>query len=311
MIIMNIKGGIGNQLFQYSLGRKLSILRECELKFDTSSFENYIFPHKFRLNKFNINCKIANDDEINEIKKPGRKSDFNKKLMYNFGLLSKIYRMFYWRYDKLVYYKRKVILEKTFSYDPNILKIKDNCYLDGYCGNFKYFEDIRNILLQDFEIKKENETDQHKILKNEIKARDNTVSIHIRRGYVKREIDLEIFGVLPINYYDKAINYINEKSNENYYYIFSDDIVWAKKNLKVNGNHKFINFGSDGDFLELKLMSLCKHNIIANSTFSWWGAWLNENLNKIVIAPKIWYKKENYQKSYKKGYFVPQTWVKL
>ena len=312
MIIINIKGGIGNQFFQYSLGRKLSLLNNTELKFDTSLFSEDLFDRKFKLNIFKTRGDVATRNEINKIKGKEKKSKLNKKLMYNFAPLSKVYRMFYWRYHRLTYFRKPVVNEFIHhKYDSNILKVKDDSYLDGYWAQEKYFKDIRHILLQDFEIKAEYETVEYIKLRNEIVLNDCSVSIHIRRGYAKREIDLNIFGVLSIEYYKKAIQYINENIKNPTFYIFSDDIEWVKNNLNPRVKHKFLNFGSDGAYLELKLMSLCKHNIIANSTFSWWAAWLNENTDKIVIAPLRWYEMKTYQKSYEKGDLIPETWTLL
>lgn len=319
MKIVRIKGGIGNQLFQYAFGIKLSNFN-AEIKFDLSDYDIYTkkdkFGVKYRLDKFNTNMKIATEQEILKIKGKEKKSKLNNKIMYNFGLLSKIYRMFYWRYDRIMYTRRRVIIEKPYKFKTQ--NVKDNKYFDGYWAKYKYFEDIRDFLLKKLKLNNEYQTNKYKELKERIANQENSISVHLRKwgGDKAKEanheqIELDVFGVLPFDYYIKAVRYIEERINNPNFYIFSDDIEWAKKNLKINDNHKFINLGSEGDYLELKLMSYCKHNIIANSTFSWWSAWLNENPDKIVIAPKRWYNNLNFQKQYEKNHFIPKEWIKL
>lgn len=312
-MIINIKGGIGNQLFQYALALKIQYLSNSRLKFDISSYIGYIFPYKYRLSNFIIQNEIASNEEIARIKSNfiDNSSILKKSFFRKYGILSKGLRFLFRQYDLLTYYKKNVVEEKRDIFDKRIFNVKDNTYLDGYWAKYKYFEDIRDILLKEITLKPEYETEEYKAKQNEILKRNESVSIHIRRGYAKREIDLKIFGVMDTKYYSDAIFLIKTKVSNPYFYIFSDDMNWVKENLNLEDNHEFINLGPEGDYLELMLMSQCKYNIIANSTFSWWGAWLNQNPNKIVIAPKRWYNKEQYQKIYEKGHLVPDTWIKI
>ena len=300
MIYIKIKGGIGNQFFQYALGRKLSLLRNTNLYIDPDydkTIPDWLwFNVQFRLNKYNTKYKIATDEEIHEIKDSKVESKLNKKLMYNFGLLSKIYRMFYWRYYRLTYFYSHVVNELThLKFDRKILKVKNNSYLDGYWPHYQYFDDIRDVLLKDFQLKPKYETKDFIKKKTFINSLENPVSIHFRRGYANREWDLNYFGVLPLAYYEKAMKTIAERTNNPYFLIFSDDINWVKVNLKTDYNIEYIDLGenSNTDYLEIQLISYCKHNIIANSSFSWWGAWLNENIDKLVITPKKFYVGKN------------------
>jgi Glycosyl transferase family 11 len=161
--------------------------------------------------------------------------------------------------------------------------------LDGYWQSEKYFIDCSKLIRKDFTFK--NELDSYNLkLKSKI-DKTNSVSIHIRRGdYVNNLNTNATHGLCSIDYYIKAVNYITERIESPYFFVFSDDIEWAKKNIMLNFPCQFIshNIGSKS-YLDMQLMSLCKHNVIANSSFSWWGAWLNSNDNKIVIAPRKWF----------------------
>lgn len=116
------------------------------------------------------------------------------------------------------------------------------------------------------------------------------MSIHVRRGdYINNPETFKLHGVCGLDYYHAAIEYITKRTNTPVFYIFSDDISWAEENIKSKNQMIFVKETPHGkDYFEMYLMSVCKHNIIANSSFSWWGAWLNKSPEKIVIAPKKW-----------------------
>jgi hypothetical protein len=312
MIIVNVKGGIGNQLFQYALSRNIEIKNNYLIKFDKSSFVNYKFPHKFRLEVFNTKLNIASDKEIEAVisRTTNLKNLKNNPIYNKYGIISKTLRFLYRKFIFLSFYNKSFIEENQFGFDRRILDVDDNTYIDGYWGKYQYFEEIREILLNEISIKKEFQTEKYTQDLMEIQKR-NSVSIHIRRGYAKRKSDENLFGVLPLSYYLRAVELIKEKVDDPFFYIFSDDSEWAQNNLQLEGNSEFINFGAEGDYLELLLMSKCKHNIIANSTFSWWAAWLNNNSDKMVIVPEKWYASKKRQNFYNKGYLIPPEWMKL
>lgn len=134
----------------------------------------------------------------------------------------------------------------------------------------------------------------------------NSISIHIRRGdYASSERLQVIYGLCPLNYYYTAINSISKAVKNPHFFVFSDDIGWAKQNLKITHPVKFI-IGNKA-LVDLCLMSQCKHHIIANSSFSWWGAWLSTNKNKIVYAPKQWFKKTKLIPHD----LIPESWIRI
>jgi hypothetical protein len=146
------------------------------------------------------------------------------------------------------------------------------------------------------------------VIASEIKMK-NSVSIHIRRGdYLHNKKNTSLYATCNSKYYFEAIKIINSSVEKPFFFVFSDDIPWAKKIFKNMRNFKFIT-GNCGElsYIDMQLMSLCKHQIIANSTFSWWAAWLNKNDNKIIISPKNWFLKNNFDTSD----LIPATWLRI
>lgn len=288
MIIVKLIGGLGNQMFQYALGRHLSEKNNVEFKIDISGFESYKL-HRYSLNTFNTKNNIASKYEIDKFKKykvrPGKK---------------------WFLYNKFIADNLKYFQEKEFSFNPKVLDIKDNAYIDGYWQSEKYFKEIESLLKHEFTLKKEFENVDNKILET-IVANDS-VSLHIRRSdYVTREKTNQIHGICSLKYYNTAILKIKEIIKNPFFFVFSDDMPWVKENLKLDYPVVYVDHGQGKNYEDLILMSRCKHNIIANSTFSWWGAWLNENPNKIVIAPKKWFNDES--KNTKD--LIPDGWITL
>ena len=262
MIIIKIKGGLGNQLFQYAVGRALALHHRLPLKLDLTIFKTYKL-HRYLLDQFAIQADIATEDEI--IKLKGRNNVLFSALR-KAGLV-----------------KRKSYLkEKRSSYfDASVFK-NDDVYLDGYWQNELYFSDIREELLRDL-TSISSMSDLGVVYMEGIK-KSNSVSLHVRRG---NYLNLKNFNVLDINYYMKAVEYMRKNVEKPTFYIFSDDLEWCKNSLGFLDNCIFVD-RTKTEIDDLKLMSFCQHNIIANSSFSWWGAWLNQNSKKTVIAPKDW-----------------------
>ena len=284
MIIIKLNGGLGNQLFQYSLGRKLSIKNSDVFKLDLSDFTKDN-PRSYSLGEFNIIENFASDEDINKIKKSG------------------VWKLV----DKLKpYCKRSTIKYKGYDFDPNILKLSGNFYLDGYWQSEKYFQNIENMIRKEITLKKSLSSKYTELI-DKIKNSDS-VSVHIRRGdYLSDKIS-KIYAMCPIEYYYKAIEKITGHYPNPHFFIFSDDINWVKQNLNIPYPKIFVSGENEiKNYEELILMSLCKHNIIANSSFSWWGAWLNKNTDKIVISPDKWFN----DKIGNAKDLIPKNWIKL
>lgn len=272
MIVVKIMGGIGNQMFQYALGRHLSIKNNTELRLDLSSFDD--MDHRpFKLDKFNT--KILKAEE-NTIPYPVKSRKLNR------------YRIFLY---KIFGSKLKLRSEEQFHFDREVLNYKNNNYLRGYWQSEKYFTDAKDRILEDFTFSSPIDPKFNDVV--DLISKCESVSLHIRRGdYLKNPFH----KTLALDYYHNAIALIKKKTQNPVLFIFSDDIKWCKENMNLNLNHHFIS--NNEDWEDLYLMTLCKHNIIANSTFSWWGAYLGINENKKVVAPKDWNsEKRNYNTS--------------
>lgn len=271
MIITKLIGGLGNQMFQYGVGRRAALANNTELKLDITGYEKQegITPRRYTLNIFSIQADIAYDEEINKLKGKNR------------GLLS-------------LFYKK-------------ILKNNSNNYLEGYWQSEKYFKDIEKIIRKEFTFKHKPGVINQKMV-DRIKN-CNSVSIHIRRGdYIVDKKTNQVHGICDSDYYRRAIEYVTGKIKNPHFFIFSDDPAWAKQNFYPKFPCTYVSHNTGKkDYEDMRLMSLCKHNIIANSSFSWWGTWLNENKNKIVIAPKKWF----CDKSIDTKDLIPKDWIKI
>ena len=287
MVIIKLIGGIGNQMFQYAMARAVAERNKAELGIDISWFDRYknnLAPREYALDNFNISGKLI-------------------KTGIFYRILSKISFLENFRSPQRRYYIKE---KQIFNFDPEILKISGNVYIDGYWQNERYFKNIEKIIKEEFTLRNSLMGNASKIAKEILDK--NSVSLHIRRkDYVENKITNQLHGVCSLDYYLKAMNRILEKVSKPSFFIFSDDIEWAKNNLKLDYPTIFVSNNSIKDGEELLLMSKCKHNIIANSSFSWWGAWLNQNPQKIVIAPKQWFKDSSVDTSD----LISGSWIKI
>jgi hypothetical protein len=284
-------GGLGNQMFQYAAGRCLSYLHRTELKLDRSFLKidpkDQYTRRDFALDVYNINATIASDSDIEPF------LPLDKGKIRN-TLQRKLPIMFF----------RAVINESGHAFHKEFYSYPKNLYLNGFWQSEKYFEPVKELLVKEFSLK-EKLHDANAELGNKINT-CNSASLHVRRGdYVTNKETQAYHGVCSIEYYQKAIAYLKIKGEIDHLFVFSDDVDWAKGNLKSDIAITVIDLNNPG-YLDMYLMSLCKHNIIANSSFSWWGAWLNQNSDKIVIAPNKWFANGQLTPD-----IYPSGWVKL
>ena len=288
-IYAEIRGGIGNQMFQFANGFSVAMRNKTNLKLDVRKYNLLKMHNGFELNKiFSVKAEIASEKEI--------------------------YKFFKWQFNPIInffirhFFKNltSYIVEPTFNYWPNIKKLKGNIYLEGYWQSEQYFKAYEEEIRRCFKFKR-NLKGPNLVISAEIRSK-NSVSLHVRRGDYLLKKNTSLYPICNLKYYLDAIEIIKSSINNPFFYIFSDDIPWAKKNFKFIRNIKFITENrNEFSYLDMQLMSLCKHHIIANSTFSWWAAWLNKNNNKIVIAPKKWFGSDHFDTSD----LLPSKWVRI
>jgi|APLak6261664640_1056046.scaffolds.fasta_scaffold03361_2 hypothetical protein len=288
MLVTRIIGGLGNQMFEYATARAASLRVGVPLKLDLSGFETYSL-HAYGLNNFNIVEDVA------------RQSDYfigSPK-----SLLERIKR-----YSRCIV-QLECYRENGLSFDSKVLELSDNTYLDGYWQCERYFLDFENQIRNDFSLRFTPDAVNQKYLDSINSV--NAVSVHIRRGdYVSNSTVNEIHGVCGLDYYQRAVEYLRShiQSENLHFFVFSDDPDWVKKNIDLGLATTFVSHNdASKNYEDMRLMSACKHHIIANSSFSWWGAWLNSSKNKIVIAPDLWF----LSPSLSSVDITPATWVRL
>ena len=300
MIIAHLNGGLGNQMFQYALGRHLAEINSTLLKLDLSEFESYKL-RRYGLHCFKIWEHIATMEEIAAFKK--KNVSLTTKLLLKIG--TRWGGLFSATSD---FYPNSTILkENKRSFDPSVLEAKGNIYLEGYWQSEKYFASIRDILLREFAFTYEQDAKSRKIAN--LIQKTESVSLHIRRGdYVHDPLTNQFHGLCSREYYHKAVNCITQKISNCHFYIFSDDHAWVCENFKLTYPTTMVDHNdASTNYEDLRLMSLCSHNIISNSSFSWWGAWLNANPEKIVVSPERWFKDPTLNTKD----LIPEFWVKI
>ena len=289
MIIVRIWEGLGNQLFQYAYARALQLRTGEMVCLDASriykeKLEDRGVERRYALNQFNTKLPLI--------------SNISNKYFF-LSQSNFMQKTIYWMAEHHMWFTGFYKEEDTL-YKENLKSIYGNLYLMGWFQNEKYFLEYRNILLKELTPTKKIKISQllKSILKNEM-----TISVHVRRGDFKKNNN-----VLPVSYYKKAKEFVETKVSNPCYIIFSDDTEWVKKNLDFGLNVVYMCEEGLRDYEELLVMSCCKHNIIANSTFSWWGAWLNKNEDKIVVGPMQWF---NQKQDVQKYNIMPDKWIRI
>lgn len=283
MIISHLMGGLGNQMFEYAAGLSLGMRRNTVLKLDISFFhDGNVDGRSYALDCLNVTAQFATMDEIWRLSgKLGRKQELAKKILSALGQR---------RLTDLLSVMGQAHYQEQWTFYPQFHELPDNTWLHGNYQSEKFFAPVADVLRQQFTFRYPPTSDVEAMAAR-IKS-GPSVAVHIRRGdYANNEEFSRGIGVLPKDYYDNAMRVMQSKVGDKAtFYLFSDDhesfdIAWPP-----GGRCVWVKCcGSANAHDAMRLMSLCDHNIVANSTFSWWGAWLNTNTDKTVIAPKQWF----------------------
>jgi len=291
MIIAKLKGGLGNQMFQYALGRVLSLKNSDTLKLDASGYgeRGGDTMRHYTLDKFSLDVEMATRDEI-------------QKLKYPFGIVSKGWRFF----------KFKFLRQFNAGFYPCILRKKGDIYLDGFWQTYKYMPGHEDTIRNDFGLRDPISQSAAAIAEKIKGGNGSTVSLHVRRGdYISSPRENAYHGSYDNDYYSLALKRVAtelaKRSISTFQvFVFSDGMDWVKENIKIPYPTIYVP-DNIPDYEQLTLMAKCDHHIIANSSFSWWGAWLNPNMDKTVIAPKRWVKKSEWRHKDT----VPPAWIRI
>jgi len=272
VIIVQLTGGLGNQLFQYAAGRYLSFIRQTELKLDLSWYAQTTENRPYALNHFRIEAATATETEIAQLRHTGLRRLWTR-----------------WQERSLPYYRKTMYYEPSFAYDENFSQAKDNVYLLGYRQSEKYFLPVADLIRRELQLK-EKPQGLNATLAKEI-IHQNSVSLHVRRGdYLSNPVFARNHPLCSLHYYQRCISLLAQTVSDPHFFIFSDDPEWAQEHLQLEFPHTFVTHNGDAkNYEDLHLMSLCKHHILANSSFSWWGAWLRPSDTKLVYAPSRWF----------------------
>lgn len=290
MIIAALKGGLGNQLFQYAAARSLAHIHKTIVKLDTTAYY-YGGPRQYELCHFNIQENIVQTSEITKFTKI--KQNRFQKLFHTFLHNRPKLSPHHIRYNKIRFYK-------------DFFNLPDNIYLEGYFQSEKYFINIADIIRDEFKAKNEL-TGKNKEIAG-LMQNVQSVNLCVRRGdYVTNPKANQKHGICSLDYYYRCIEMVSKKTKSPHFFVFSNDIDWCRDNLKIEYPVHYIDHQQDKACEDLRLMSFCKYHIIANSTFHWWGAWLAPYKDKIVFATENWFARSDINSE---G-MIPDNWIKV
>jgi len=281
MVTVRLSGGLGNQMFQYALGRTIAHRQGTSLALDVSSFPDRK-RRQYSLGVFKIVEKFAPGG-------PPRQTRL-RDLGLRLGLPG----------------FTRILRERSFPFDPSVLEASGKVYLKGYWQSEKYFKEIEDIIRHEFCFKSEPD-EENAAMAEKVKA-VTSVCVHVRRtDKANSPSSMKIHGTCPVEYYRNAAAWVSSQTSNSHFFVFSDEPDWARANLELPGPTTFVSHnGLDKGYEDLRLMALCRHHIIANSTLSWWGAWLS-NSGGVVVAPKKWFKIEGKDTRD----LIPERWVRL
>ena len=292
MIIVRLKGGMGNQMFQYAFARRLAHKHGAELKFDNGFFGD-IEPgnpdhvvRNYDLDIFNVAGTQASKDEVSHL---ARRTDID--------LLERIL-------NKVLGPKASHIREPHFHFSEAAYNAPDDVYLDGYWQSEKYFADAEDLIRSDFTFKEDLEPEAKEVL-GEI-GNCESVCVNVRRGDF---VTNPFHGALGTEYYRHGEELIAQRTASPTFFVFSDDVEWCEENLKFDAPTVFVSHKYAGRKFQdyIRLMAACKHFMVPNSSFAWWAIWFNHNEERTVVAPKNWFSDPTWDTKD----LIPQNWIRI
>ena len=292
VVFARLIGGLGNQMFQYATGRALAQRCGVPLLLDASGFAHYDL-RRYELDELSIQARLASEDELARAGVVARAPTLVNRMKKALGMRR----------------PANVLKEASFTYDARIKAAQAPIYLDGYWQSERYFVGIADLLRREFTLKAPTDTANADMASRIAAAGAKAVSLHIRRGdYVNNPDTAQYHGVCSLDYYRAAVDHVAARVSDPHFFVFSDDHAWVSENFKLPHATTLVDVnGADRGVWDMALMKACRHHIIANSSFSWWGAWLNPAADKIVVAPERWFAGATHDTSD----LIPSTWTRL
>lgn len=264
-VTVRLLGGLGNQMFQYAAGRTLAQRHGAKLLLDPS-YIGFEAHRRYALDALCVDVKVSRRRRVpNWIFERERLDHALVRLRFG----------------------ARIERERTHAYDEHFDRAPANSYLLGYRQVERYFEPVADRLREEFRPRSMGAAANDAA--ERIAGTRGSVAVHVRRGdYVSNLTTNDLFGVLDEDYYARAAALITARTGADRFFVFSDDIDWCRENLRLAGETAFVS-GGTAAHEDLHLMRLCEHKIIANSSFSWWAAWLGESAASVIVAPRVWF----------------------
>lgn len=289
MIVVRLSGGLGNQLFQYAAGRALSSRLDAELVLDRSWFGQRSWrttSRPYELDPYPLQARTLETRELPTL------------ALYTNAMLKRVPL-------GALRGPLRLVREAHPGFDPSFLALRDDVYLDGYWQSPRYFESLAAHVRREATPTVAMSGDDRRVIAS--MESSDPVAVHVRRGdYVSVRAAAKAHGALSIDYYRAATSAVLERLRAPQFLVFSDDPKWTRENLRIDAPTQYVaHNGAAGAFQDLRLMASCRHQIVANSSLSWWGAWLNPNPGKIVIAPEPWFNAGD------PADLIPDQWLRI
>jgi hypothetical protein len=283
-VVTRLHGGLGNQFFQYAAGRALALRYGAALKLDIGIFVEYTL-RRYELDKYPIQATIATEEELSAFAHEPQKGRVGRLI------------------DTISGRSRPTRYREPKCFDPALFGLSVPIHLTGYWQSERYFQHISETIRRELTPVAPLDADNERALTDIL--RSSSIAVHVRRGdYLKSAVH----GTLPVGYYRRAMDYMASRVSKPVFYVFSDEPSWVHENLHHPAPLVQMNInGPERGFRDIQLMSACQYHILANSSFSWWGAWMNTSSEKIVIAPKPWY----LRKQIETPDLFPEGWVAI
>jgi len=293
LVVSRLIGGLGNQMFQYAAGRALALRRGGFLRLDLSELEAG-GRRRFELHNLPIEAIPATKADL---------ANFPNISNRRFGRIGRLLR----HVSKFGAGNARVYQETHFHFDPAMAELPTPVCLVGYWQSDKYFRDHAETIRRELTPAQPFDQD-NAALADRIDA-ENAVSVHVRRGdYAADPTTRRYHGTCPADYYQRAVDYVAARVGTPHLFVFSDDAGWPRDNLRFGVPTTFVRANPpSAGYRDMQLMLRCRHHVIANSSFSWWGAWLNPQTDKIVVAPRRWF---NASANDTRD-LIPDQWVRL